>query len=408
MPVLQLIGGSVIFLQRLAAGSRLVAPLLALYLAWLILVAGSLAFTRPLLRWPLLAAKTAACLTLGLAWEPALPTALFLLPSLGLEAASLLASAGRQATGSRASPAGPAGPPPRRQGWAVAWALVLAAPAAWLPRGWVPGSLLPAFLGAWAVTVYVAVMANRQRLARSDAAERRRALERAVAVAESRQASQARASSGQETLTRLEERERLAQNLHDQLGHTITGSIMQLEAAGLLLTDDPTRATLIIDRASDTLREGLAAIRLSLKAIKPECSTLGRQRLQAQLDDFSARHGLATELVLEGDAAAVTAAVWQAAEENLREALTNLLRHSSASRFSCRISVLNRVCKIEFRDDGQLSGPLPVPGMGLEGIEARTRHAGGNLIVDTSRGFSLIMLFAKGGPEDGHTHSDRG
>jgi len=53
MPVLQLIGGSVIFLQRLAAGSRLVAPLLALYLAWLILVAGSLAFTRPLLRWPL-------------------------------------------------------------------------------------------------------------------------------------------------------------------------------------------------------------------------------------------------------------------------------------------------------------------------------------------------------------------
>jgi len=53
------------------------------------------------------------------------------------------------------------------------------------------------------------------------------------------------------------------------------------------------------------------------------------------------------------------------------------------------------VYKIESRDDGVIESPIK-PGMGLEGMETRAREAGGTMIVDTSCGFSIIMLFQKG------------
>jgi signal transduction histidine kinase len=64
-------------------------------------------------------------------------------------------------------------------------------------------------------------------------------------------------------MIKFQERDSIAQKLHDSLGHTITGSIMQLEAAELLFDDEPKRAKEIMLRVSGTLKDGLAAIRLT-------------------------------------------------------------------------------------------------------------------------------------------------
>ena len=77
---------------------------------------------------------------------------------------------------------------------------------------------------------------------------------------------------------------------------------------------------------------------------------------------------------------------------NVKEALTNTAKHSNASDVFIEIMVLNKIIKACIRDNGQGS-PAIHTGMGLMGIEERTKEAGGTLILDGSDGFSIIMIF---------------
>jgi signal transduction histidine kinase len=379
MLVVQLISGTVIFLVQFLSRSLQPEPLIALFLAFLILVSGGFVFPSAGIRLALAILKIALCLLL----KPFAPLPLFLLPAIGLELPAFFP--GRKFT------------PPLWTGYACALSLLVFL---------LPNDLALYFLGFWALAVYVALSEKRQKASTEGLAARIHALEKELDDAEAKRAFLEKTNAEQELLIKLEERDRIAQNLHDELGHTMTGSIMQLEAAGLLFQDEPGRAEEIVGKVTRSLREGLAAIRLSLKAIKPEPALLGLQRIQAMLNAFEASHGMTAGLATEGDIRTLSPRLWQVIESNLQEALTNMLRHSSGRRFSCRISVLNKIYKVEFRDDG-LVGRAVRKGMGLEGMETRTRAAGGTLIIDTNRGFSAIMLFAKGGPKDGDTDSDR-
>ena len=415
MIVFQLVGGSAIFTHLILLRTLRPEAVFAAFLAFTVLAVGGLVSPSSGIRLLLVLLKCGFCLLL----IPYTGLPLLLLPPVGMELPGILARLGKRNKGGKEDRAG-ARPKSRHIGgpgggaargladvsaraalFAAAVCAVLIGVVFLLPAGFA----LP-YLGILAVSVYQAVreLGNERTAARLSA--RVRFLERELALAEAKRASIEKASAGQEILIKFEERERIAQKLHDDLGHTITGSIMQLEAAGLLLSEDPVRVREIIERVSCTLKEGLAAIRLNLRTIKPEPARLGLQRLRGLLDDFEAAYGRKTGLATDGDIQGIPAAVWRVIEENLQEALTNMLKHSTGNLFRCSISVMNRMYKAEFRDNGS-----PPPGyrrgMGLEGMEARTREAGGTLIIDTSQGFSEIMLFGKEAVRDGDTGTGR-
>lgn len=372
MPALQLLGGTTIFLYHALSGGFRPEAAFAAYLAFLALVAASFAFERPFVRLPLVLAKCAFCLALGAA-SPYPP---LLLPAILLESSELFPA------GRRLYPL-----------WA---ALALFSGAALLvpPRGSLPAFLPLAFL-SWAAAVLAAALLLRDRARRAGLMDRARGLERRLADADARREALERERSSGDGLARAEERQRIAARLHDELGHAMTGSIMQLEAALVLSGDDPERARGIVGEVVRSLRVGLSSVRASLRAIKPSVPELGLERLRAILASFEAAQGISASLSTEGPVEAMPGPIWAACEDNLREALTNTLKHSCASSFRCRICALNGAYKIEFRDDGRPS-PSFRRGMGLEGMDERVRRSGGTLIVDASRGFSVIMLFMKG------------
>ena len=267
--------------------------------------------------------------------------------------------------------------------WTILPAVLL---AIIVPRGTFAAYLLAAGLGLVAFSL---VTRSRARMAVIESeADRLRAANESL-----RHSAGLRADHEDElsSLAQLEERNRLAQDIHDRVGHAIAGGIIQLEAAAAVLDRDRDEARTLMANSVHALREGMESIRAALRGIKPAPGQLGIHRVKEMLDRFSAETGIATRLDLAGDVALVTRPQWQLVIDNLRECLTNTLRHSGARSLRLVVEVMNRIVKVDIRDDGR-GAFSPAKGLGLDGMEERTEGLGGKLVVDGTRGFSVIML----------------
>ncbi|MBN2535363.1 MAG: sensor histidine kinase [Spirochaetales bacterium] len=198
-----------------------------------------------------------------------------------------------------------------------------------------------------------------------------------------------------ELLIKLEERNRIAQKLHDELGHTITGSIVQLEAVNTIIRDEPEKAEKMIATISSVLNNGMNSIRQGLKSLKPESGQIGIQQVKQMLGGFEKNTGIRSHLKTGGSIFIISPDIWRIIVMNLKEALTNVLKHSRATDIFVEINVFNKIIKAGMKDNGQGMKNIR-PGMGLTGIEERTKAVGGTLILDGLDGFAMIMLFKKG------------
>ncbi len=192
-------------------------------------------------------------------------------------------------------------------------------------------------------------------------------------------------------LSQIEERNSLAQRIHDKVGHTLAGSIIQLEAAGLILEKDRDKAVEIVRNVTENLKDGMESIRLTLRTIKPPAEQLGINRMKLILEEFTMNHSIKTFFSYTGSLEVISHLHWKIIIDNMKESLTNALKYSSATRINVKLEVMNRLIKTEVSDNG--IGALTIKkGMGLSGMEERTENAGGKLILDGSSGFSVITL----------------
>ena len=193
------------------------------------------------------------------------------------------------------------------------------------------------------------------------------------------------------TLSQLEERHSIAQEIHDRVGHAIAGSLIQLEAAGLLVDRDQSKTRDIIQNVITVLREGMENIRATLRNIKPATEQLGINRVKLLLDEFTVNNQLKTSLVYSGNLDRIAPIQWKVILDNLGEALTNALKYSGATTISLKIEVLNKFVKAEVSDNGQ-GAYIVKKGLGISGMEERSGRISGKVIIDGSKGFSVITL----------------
>lgn len=176
---------------------------------------------------------------------------------------------------------------------------------------------------------------------------------------------------------------------------------MQLEAARLLLDKDREKSSAIIGKVLAILREGMESIRATLRNIKPASEQLGINRVKLLLDEFSVNNQIAASLIHSGNLQQITPIQWKVIHDNVHEALTNTLRYSGATTVRVSIEVLNKFVKAEIKDNG-IGAYTYNKGLGLRGMEERSGSIGGKLIIDGSRGFSVITLLPIGGEANGN------
>lgn len=191
--------------------------------------------------------------------------------------------------------------------------------------------------------------------------------------------------------TQLEERSKISQEMHDKIGHTISGSILQLEAAKLLLNKDKDKSEKILNNTINVLREGMDDIRIILRSIRPTWEEIGINRVKLLLAESLKDTRFKYSLSFHGDLDNINYARWKIICDNLTEAITNVMKYSKGNFIEVDIQTLNKIVRASIKDNGIVEGDIH-KGLGLRGIEQRCVDVGGNAIIDVSDGFSIIMI----------------
>ena len=245
----------------------------------------------------------------------------------------------------------------RRAGFALVGAMTaLAAGATWYADAVLE---VPDQAPWWlALTVGMPLFIGDSRRARRDAVE---AAERATA-AEAREAA-------------LEERGRIAREIHDVLGHSLSGIAMQLDMADAL--HEAGRAADAGDavrRARALAVSGMGEARRAVHALREDTLPLPQV-----LDQLARSSG--AEFATEGEAGEVAVEVAQAVVRTAQEAITNAHRHAPGARVRLLLEYDHAVVRVTVSDSGAVAAPEPSPGtgMGLVGMRERANLLGGSL-----------------------------
>lgn len=210
-----------------------------------------------------------------------------------------------------------------------------------------------------------------------------------------RSQEQLRRLSAQLQQAQEDERQRLARELHDELGQVLTGVRIELAWLERRLPEEPVELGNHLDQAQALVRSALATVRRVATALRPQIlddlglqaaidwllqEICGRARIEAQLD-FSLHSRLAPEL---------STTIYRACQE----ALTNIVRHSQASRASVRIYAEGSDWVVtEVADDGcGLQSPRE-GSLGLVGIRERVQLQGGTLELICPPGNGTRLVF---------------
>jgi two-component system sensor histidine kinase DesK len=199
---------------------------------------------------------------------------------------------------------------------------------------------------------------------------------------------QARATVAQ--LAANEERLRLARDLHDLLGHSLSLITLKSELAGRMLPAHPDKAAQQVADIEQVSRQALVDVREAVTGYR-------RRRLAAELAGARvalAAAGISAQVPDEPDLTGVPEDGRSALAWALREAVTNVVRHSGAGR--CTVELLRRqtldgpVLELAVEDNGS-GGSGAGPGNGLTGLTERLEKAGGTLEAGRVRhGFRLV------------------
>jgi signal transduction histidine kinase len=271
----------------------------------------------------------------------------------------------------------------KRWGWAL---LAVAMPAAL-----VPSDLLPLYIISASLSFLLQACGNRMldKLTRIEA-DRERMREDLQKLTRSLHEYNEYMRQSEYTI-KLEERSRLSQQIHDEVGHAMTGALIQMEASRRLLHSDRDKASELLGNAIGISREGLEKIRMTLKDMKPKSEELGIRRLRLFVDELSAKRNIAATLTYEGNIDVISPIQWKIIQDNVTESVTNSLKYANADAIHIEISVLNKFIKAVVSDNGSGKAKV-VKGLGIIGMEERAASAGGTVIVDGTKGFTVTTL----------------
>jgi signal transduction histidine kinase len=207
-----------------------------------------------------------------------------------------------------------------------------------------------------------------------------------------------------EELARTKERNRLAREIHDNLGHYLTVVNVQIRAAQAIMADDPQKAQEALANAQRLTQDGLDAVRHSVAALRE--SPLGSMTLlQAimRLAEETINSGIEVQTAVQGEAARLDPKLELTLYRAVQEGLTNVRRHAQATRVDLLLDFSDdaRVA-LTIADNGAGADPGGDTGYGLLGIQERVELLGGQMDVTSSpgEGFTLKMILPRSGAEE--------
>ncbi len=190
-------------------------------------------------------------------------------------------------------------------------------------------------------------------------------------------------------LSIIEERNRIARDFHDTIGHNMTALIMQMQMAEHLYREDEGRAEKLLRDAVNTARDSLSRIREVVETLRGDENEYHHSdAIRLLVLDFSKKTGIQIRLELVEGKDPGDSGARMALYRIVQEALTNAVRHGKATEILVKIEYLSKEIRFHIRDNGVGSAEL-IEGFGLKGIRERAEACGGSVKIESGQGFFI-------------------
>lgn len=183
----------------------------------------------------------------------------------------------------------------------------------------------------------------------------------------------------------IAERNRIARDLHDHLGHDLTGAMLGVQAIEYLSDEEQKQAILV--QVKQRLERSTSMLRETVHDLTP-VARFGANQLEFIANEYL--RGLIT-FNKSGNMALVPVHLWSLLEPCLKEILTNIARHSDATKVDIHLDVTNLIVRLSVQDNGKASD-YGQSGTGLRHLKMRARAAGGSISVDVSSGYLVVCV----------------
>lgn len=199
----------------------------------------------------------------------------------------------------------------------------------------------------------------------------------------------------------LMERYRISRDLHDHLGHDLTGTLFAFKAYEYIEDEEVAenlRAEIKkrLERSTENLRE-------TVHNMTP-LTFIGVEQVDSIVEGFQQYD---VHYYKSGDMQKVSAHHWNLLVSYLKEALTNISRHSDAKKVEVNLQVTGTIVRLAVHDDGT-PGEQDVKGSGLRNLQMRAKSMGGSLSINHDDGYLLVcVLPIDRGGEEGETVNRR-
>lgn len=191
----------------------------------------------------------------------------------------------------------------------------------------------------------------------------------------------------------LEERTRIARDIHDAVGHSLTSLIVQMQALKFMIRKDPAQAEQSLEGMLAVAREGLHDIRTSVHSLAGNRSISGLTSLKALLNRMEASASIRYTFHADFHDDDVSAGIYETLFKILQEAITNVIRHSRATQLEVGLKREQGKTTMQIRDNGIFAPSQEIrEGFGLKAMKARLEERGGSLRCSAAEPHGLELI----------------
>jgi signal transduction histidine kinase len=250
----------------------------------------------------------------------------------------------------------------------------------WLSGGWEESwAVLPVFIAGQVFILVFTQMAVAEEQAKHEVQKLVKDLETA------NQNLRSFALRAEETAI-VQERNRMAREIHDGLGHHLTALNMQIRAARAVLRNDASRALDLLSNAEGLTQKALVDVRNSVSALREDESSASLPEQIESALKVCLPSGLAVSYVVQGELRPTTPQVNMALSRAAQECVNNVLKHSGAKKITVSLDYSSPgIVRFDFTDDGRGSA-VPKGGFGLIGMRERVLLLEGEISIKTAKG----------------------
>jgi signal transduction histidine kinase len=202
-----------------------------------------------------------------------------------------------------------------------------------------------------------------------------------------------------ELRTRTSERERLAREIHDTVGYTLTAVLVQIDALRVDIAREPGKAPVRLEKLETSVRGAMQDVRREVSGLRDEARKESwKTRWLKLCTTFADSTGIRVNTSISDELMDMQDALGETLYRVFQESLTNAYRHGRATLVDIAAGIREDRLVVRVSDNGGGAGAV-VPGNGLTGMQERVHAMGGEIAWRTQagKGFDIGIVFPKAG-----------